>query len=533
MLDAVIVGAGFAGLYMLHRLRQSNRSAVVLDRASDVGGTWYWNGYPGARCDVESYQYSYAFSPELDQDWVWTERFAPQSEIFAYARHVADRFDLRRDIRFSTTVESAVFEQAGETWTVTTTEGDVFRARYCIMATGNLSDTKLPEIEGITNFAGESYHTGEWPHHPVDFAGKRVGVIGTGSSGIQCIPEIAKQAEHLTVFQRTANYSVPACNRVLTEDEIAAIKADYPHMRALVHRTRTGTILPRSRGPVGNFDGAEVERELESRWDGDKGGGSSFIAAFDDLLTSVEANAPAAEFVKAKIASIVEDPEIAEDLTPQTYPLGAKRLVCDTGYFATYNRPNVTLVNLRRTPITAVRADGIETGDIFHRLDTLIYATGYDAGTGALTRIDIRGRGGISLRDKWAAGPKCYIGLMMAGFPNLFVITGPGSPSVLSNVLPSIEFHVEWIDECLKELDGRTIEATEEAEDAWAEHVRECAEQTIMTKADNWYMGANIPGKPRVFIAYAGGVPKYEKTCSEVARDGYKGFKILEHEACV
>lgn len=528
LLDVVIIGAGFAGLYMLHKLRRSQRSAVVLDRSSDVGGTWYWNCYPGARCDVESHQYSYSFSPELDQEWTWTERFAPQSEILAYARHVADRFDLRRDIRFNRTVVSAMFNEGHDFWTVTTNEGDVFRARYCVMATGNLSDVKLPDIDGIENFAGESYHTGAWPRHPVEFTGRRVGVIGTGSSGIQCIPEIAKQAEHLTVFQRTANYSVPACNRVLTEDDIAAIKADYPKLRSLVHRTRTGTVLPRSRGPIGDFSPAEIQDELEARWSGEKGGGSSFIAAFDDLLTSVEANQLAAEFVRAKIAEIVEDPQTADDLTPRDYPLGAKRLVCDTDYFATYNRPNVRLVNLRRTPITAVRADGIETGETFHRLDALVYATGYDAGTGALNRIDIRGRGGKSLRDKWAQGPKCYLGLMVSGFPNMFVITGPGSPSVLSNVLPSIEFHVEWIDKCLETIDGRTIEATEDAEDEWADHVRQCAEKTIMTKADNWYLGANIPGKARVFFAYAGGLPNYERKCTDVALAGYVGFRIHE-----
>ena len=530
LFDVVIVGSGFAGLYMLHRLRLSNWTAIVLERGADVGGTWYWNAYPGARCDVESYQYSYAFSPELDQEWTWTERFAPQSEIFAYARHVADRFDLRRDIRFGRTVESAVFDETDDKWLVATREGDVIKARYCVMATGNLSEVKLPDIEGIGDFAGDTYHTGAWPHHPVDFTGKRVGVIGTGSSGIQCIPEIARQAAHLTVFQRTAHYSVPACNRVLSDEEIAAIKADYPKMRALIHRTRTGTILPRSCGPVADFDAAEIQAELEARWDGEKGGGSSFLAAFDDLLASLEANAPASEFAKRKIAEIVKDLQVAEDLTPHGYPLGAKRLVCDTNYFATYNLPNVTLVNLRRTPITAVRADGVETGETFHRLDALVYATGYDAGTGALNRIDIRGRGGKSLRDKWSTGPKCYLGLMVAGFPNLFTVTGPGSPSVLSNVLPSIEFHVEWIDQCLAYLDGGTIEASEDAEEEWAEHVRECAERTILTKADNWYLGSNIPGKPRVFFAYAGGLSHYEKRSTEIAREGYIGFKISQEK---
>jgi cyclohexanone monooxygenase len=529
--DAVIVGAGFAGLYMLHRLRLSGWRAIVLERGSDVGGTWYWNRYPGARCDVESYQYSYSFSPELDQDWVWTERFSPQAEILAYASHVADRFDLRRDIRFGRTVTGAVFDEDDEIWTVRTREGDVVRARYCIMATGNLSDVKLPEIPGVEDFEGEYYHTGAWPKQPVDFSGRRVGVIGTGSSGIQVIPEIAKVAGHLTVFQRTANYSVPACNRALADDEVAAIKADYPAMRALVHKTRTGSILPRSIGRIGEFSPKQVQCELELRWDGRKGGGASFIAAFDDLLTSVEANAPASEFVRAKIATTVHDAQTAADLTPQGYPIGAKRLVCDTGYFETFNRPNVSLVNLKRTPIQRVVADGIQTSEGLHRLDALVFATGYDAGTGALNRIDIRGRGGRRLKDAWADGPRSYLGLMVAGFPNLFTVTGPGSPSVLTNVLPSIEFHVEWIDRCIGELEGRTIEADEDAESAWVDHVREAAERTIMTKADNWYLGSNVPGKPRVFFAYAGGLTTYEGKCAEVAANGYAGFSIRQKEA--
>ena len=526
LFDAVIVGAGFSGLYMLHRLRESGRKAVVIERGGDVGGTWYWNRYPGARCDVESHQYSFSFSPRLDQEWTWTERFAPQAEILAYVSHVADRFDLRRDIRFGRTVTGAHFDERDGTWSVSTREGDVFRGRYCIMATGNLSDVRLPDIPGVETFAGDCYHTGAWPQRAVDFAGRRVGVIGTGSSGIQCIPEIARRASHLTVFQRTASYSVPACNRVLGQSEIAALKRDYPRMRSLVHRTRTGTLLPRSRGPIAQFSKAEIEQEFAARWDGAKGGGSSFIAAFDDLLTSLDANEHAVEFVQARIRESVADPQVAADLTPQDYPLGAKRLVCDTGYFETYNRPNVTLVNLRRTPIRGIRADGIETTSSFHPLDALVFATGYDAGTGALNRIDISGVGGASLRDKWSAGPRCHLGLMVAGFPNLFLITGPGSPSVLSNVLPSIEFHVEWIDRCLDYLDGRTIEATAEAESQWVDHVRECAERTIMTKADNWYLGANIPGKPRVFFAYAGGLPNYESRCTEIAAAGYRGFKI-------
>lgn len=533
LLDAVIVGAGFAGLYMLHRLRQSGRRALVIERGSDVGGTWYWNRYPGARCDVESYQYSYSFSPELDQDWTWPERFSAQPEILAYIRHVAERFDLRRDVRFNLGVTAATYDDGTGTWDVATSDGAHRRARYCIMATGNLSEVKLPEISGVGEFAGDIYHTGNWPHDPVDFGGRRVGVIGTGSSGIQIIPEIARVADHLTVFQRTPNYSVPACNHPMTDDQIAAIKADYPRQRALIHKTRTGSILPRSLGRVSAFGPDELRQEFQARWDGDKGGGASFIAAFDDLLTSVEANAPASEFVRVKIAELVTDPQTAEDLTPRSYPLGAKRLVCDTGYFQTYNRPNVTLVNLRRTPITRIEAEGVRTGDDLHRLDALVFATGYDAGTGAINRIDVRGRGGRRLREVWADGPRAYLGLMTAGFPNLFMITGPGSPSVLSNVVPSIEYHVEWIDRCLQDLNGRGLEPTETAEAAWVDHVRDCAERTIMTRADNWYLGANVPGKPRVFFAYAGGLNVYEEKCTSVARQNYAGFRILERERVV
>lgn len=525
-LDAVIVGAGFAGLYMLHRLRKSGRRAVVIERGDDVGGTWYWNRYPGARCDVESYQYSYSFSPELDQEWTWTERFSGQPEIHAYARHVADRFDLRSDILFERKVTSAHFDEDDETWRVTTDAGEEFSARYCIMATGNLSDIRLPDIPGVESFAGTHYHPGDWPRDGVDFTGRRVGVIGTGSSGVQLIPEIASQAEHLTVFQRTAGFSVPACNRPIGDTEMAAIKGSYPKLRALVHKTRTGSILPRSMGPVAAFSEEELIEEFEARWDGEKGGGASFIAAFDDLLTSEQANLPAAEFARRKIAEVVDDPQVADDLTPRGYPIGAKRLVCDTNYFATYNRPNVTLVNLRRTPITRITQQGVETAERLHSVDALVYATGYDAGTGALNRIDIRGRDGRTLRRKWAEGPRTYLGLMAEGFPNLFMITGPGSPSVLTNVLPSIEFHVEWIDRCIADLDGGTIEATTAAEDEWVDHVRECAERTLMTKADNWYLGANIPGKPRVFFAYAGGLPTYESKCTQVANRGYVGFVV-------
>ncbi|HYB40920.1 MAG TPA: NAD(P)/FAD-dependent oxidoreductase [Candidatus Methylomirabilis sp.] len=524
--DAVVVGAGFAGLYMLHRLRGLGFSARVFEAGDGVGGTWYWNRYPGARCDVESMDYSYSFSDELQQEWSWTERYASQPEILAYINHVADRFDLRRDIQLSTRVTSAVLDEASSRWIVRTDRGDRVSARFCIMATGCLSDAQVPEIEGRETFAGRWYHTGRWPHEGVDFTGQRVGVIGTGSSAIQSVPIIARQAAHLFVFQRTPNFSIPARNAPLDPEYERRVKADYAEFRRQARESRVGFVVERSERSALEASPAEREREYEARW---RRGGLGFNATFADLLTSGEANDTAADFFRAKIRSIVRDPGVADALSPRGYPLGTKRLCVDTDYYDTYNRENVTLVDLRKTPVEAITPRGLRTREREYALDSLVFATGFDAMTGALLAIDIRGRGGRTLSEKWADGPRTYLGVAIAGFPNLFTITGPGSPSVLSNMIVSIEQHVDWIADCLAHLrrhQRRTIEATAEAEDEWVGHVNEVGHATLYPLANSWYMGANIPGKPRIFMPYVGGVGTYRQRCDEVAAKGYAGFTL-------
>jgi cyclohexanone monooxygenase len=523
-LDAVIVGAGFAGLYALHRLRGLGFSARVFEAGAGIGGTWYWNRYPGARCDVESLDYSYSFSEELQQEWRWTERYASQPEILRYIEHVADRFDLRRDIRLDTRVTVVRWDEATSRWTVETDRDDRVEARFCIMATGCLSDAQLPAIPGRETFAGRSYHTGRWPHEGVDFTGRGVGVIGTGSSAIQSIPIIARQAARLFVFQRTPNYSVPAHNVPLDPDHERQVKADYPEFRRQARESRIGFVVERSGEAALAAPPEEREREYEHRW---RRGGLGFAATYADLLTSEEANATAAAFFRAKIAGIVRDPAVAAALTPRDYPLGTKRLCVDTGYYATFNRDNVTLVDLRRRPIEAITPHGVRTADADYALDDLVFATGFDAMTGALLRIDVRGCGGQALRDAWAAGPRTHLGLAVAGFPNLFMITGPGSPSVLSNMIVSIEQHVDWIADCLIHLRERglaSIEATPVAQDAWVAHVNALGAMTLYPRAKSWYMGANVPGKPRVFMPYVGGVGIYRQKCEDVAAKGYAGF---------
>ena len=524
--DAVVVGAGFAGLYTLHRLRGLGMSAQAFEAGDGVGGTWYWNRYPGARCDVESMDYSYSFSDELQQEWSWTERYAAQPEILRYINHVADRFDLRRDIRFGTRVTAAVFDEVARRWRVETDGGDRVAARFCIMATGCLSDAQLPDIPGRASFAGRTYHTGRWPHEGVDFTGQQVGIIGTGSSAIQSIPIIARQAAHLFVFQRTPNYSMPAHNTALDRDYERRVKQSYAEFRRQARESRVGFVVERSGDSALAVDAAEREREYEKRW---RRGGLGFSAAYADLLTDKAANDTAAEFFRAKIRAIVRDPAVADALTPTDYPLGTKRLCVDTDYYATFNRDNVTLVDLRRTPIEAITPHGVRTRAAEHALHSLVFATGFDAMTGALMKIDIRGRGGRALADEWKDGPRTYLGLAIAGFPNLFAITGPGSPSVLSNMIVSIEQHVDWIADCLRFMDGRghaTIDATEDAQAAWMAHVQEVGHQTLYPLAKSWYMGANVPGKPRVFMPYIGGVGVYRKTCDEVAAAGYRGFTL-------
>jgi cation diffusion facilitator CzcD-associated flavoprotein CzcO len=524
-LDVVIVGAGFAGMYMLHRLRAMGMRARVLESGSDVGGTWYWNRYPGARCDIESMQYSYQFSDALQQEWEWSERYAPQPEILRYARHVADRFDLRRDIRFDTRVEAASFDDATGRWRVTTSGGDRLEATYCVMATGCLSAPNLPDFPGRDSFEGPTYLTGRWPHEQVDFSGQRVAVIGTGSSAIQSIPIIARQAEQLYVFQRTANYSIPAHNRPLDPEAVHAIKADYGAMRARAWRSPTGVDYDYRQQSALESAAEERQREYEARW---RHGGLVFMGAFGDLLLSHEANATAADFVRGKIREIVRDPEIAQKLSPKNV-IGAKRLCVDTGYYATYNRPNVTLIDIADRPIEKITPDGVRAHGRTWAVDAIVFATGFDAMTGALLRIDLRGRGGVSLRDRWANGPSSYLGLQVAGFPNLFTITGPGSPSVLSNMLPSIEQHVNWIADCLGHLRARglaCVEASGPAEDAWMAHVEEAANATIKGATGSWYVGANIAGKPRAFMPYIGGVPAYLQKCKDVVANGYEGFLL-------
>jgi cyclohexanone monooxygenase len=526
MVDAVVVGAGFAGLYMLHRLRGLGLSARVFEAGDGVGGTWYWNRYPGARCDVESMDYSYSFSDELQQEWTWTERYAAQPEILRYINHVADRFDLRRDVQLSTRVTAAVFDEAAGRWTVETDRGDRVSAPFCIMATGCLSDAQLPAIKGRETFEGRWYHTGRWPHEGVDFTGQRVGVIGTGSSAIQSIPIIARQAAHLVVFQRTPNYSVPAHNAPLDPDYERRVKADYAEFRRQARESRVGFVVERSGDSALAVSAEERAREYEKRW---RRGGLGFSATYADLLTSQEANDTAAVFFRDKIREIVHDPAVAETLTPTDYPLGTKRLCVDTGYYATFNRDNVTLVDLRKTPIEAITPHGVRTTDAEYAVDSLVFATGFDAMTGALLKIDIRGRGDVTLADRWAAGPRTYLGLAVAGFPNLFTITGPGSPSVLSNMIVSIEQHVDWIADCLRFMRARgrrCIEATVAAEDAWVAHVNEVGHLTLYPRAASWYMGANVPGKPRIFMPYIGGVGVYRQKCDEVAARDYEGFTL-------
>ena len=526
-LDAVVVGAGFAGLYMLYRLRKLGLNARVIEAGDGVGGTWYWNRYPGARCDIESLEYQYGFEDDLPREWKWTERYATQPEILTYLNHAADRFGLRDGIQFETRVTAAVFDEATDRWTVTTDCGDRFSAKYCIMATGCLSAAKVPDFKGLGSFEGESYHTGQWPHEGVDFTGKRVGVIGTGSSAIQSIPIIARQAAQLTVFQRTANFSVPAQNGPIDPQYQAQMKENYTDVRRRARESAAG-IIAREPGEKSALEVADEERwqEYESRW---QQGGFAIGGAFIDLAISLEANETAAEFVRSKIRETVNDPATAELLCPRDYPFATKRLCVDTGYFETFNRDNVLLVDVKNAPIEEITAKGLRTGGKEYEFDCLVFATGFDAMTGALTNIDIRGRGGRALKDKWADGPRTYLGIQVAGFPNLFTITGPGSPSVLSNMIVSIEQHVDWITDCvsyLREHEVPTIEATVQAEDDWVDHVNQVADLTLYPLANSWYLGANIPGKPRVFMPYIGGVGVYAIKCQEVAANGYEGFAL-------
>jgi cyclohexanone monooxygenase len=529
--DVVVVGAGFAGMYMLHRLRGQGLSVRVYEQGGDVGGTWYWNRYPGARCDVESMQYSYSFSDELQQEWDWSERYAPQPEILRYANHVADRFDLRKDIQLDTRVDRAAFDETTNIWSVTTSDGKTVTAKFVVLATGCLSNAKVPDIKGLSDFKGKVYHTGHWPHEPVDFTGLRVGVIGTGSSAIQSVPVIAAQAKHLTVFQRTANFSIPARNAALTPEERNLFRSNYPELRRIAREEmRNGIVqeLP-DRGALDDGDN-ERRAKYEARW---AYGGLTFMGVYNNLALDRAANDTAADFVREKIAEIVRDPQTAKLLQPNNHPIGSKRICVDTDYYATFNRPNVTLVDIRSNPIEEITPNAVRTAGGDHEVDALVLATGFDAMTGSVAKIDIRGRDGQTLNQKWAEGPKTYLGLMSAGFPNLFIITGPGSPSVLSNMMVSIEQHVDWIADCIAYMRGRgleVMEASKEAEDKWVAHVNEVAHSTLYPQANSWYMGANIPGKPQIFMPYIGGVGAYRQICNGVAAKGYEGFAMAATE---
>ncbi|HEX2559873.1 NAD(P)/FAD-dependent oxidoreductase [Phenylobacterium sp.] len=524
--DAVVVGAGFGGLYMVHRLRQLGMSIQGFDAAGGVGGTWYWNRYPGARCDIQSLFYSYTWSEEVQQEWRWSEKYAAQPEILAYANYVADKYDLKRPFAFETKVKSAAWDAGARRWRVTTNRGDDVSARFCIMATGCLSVPRAPEIPGQDSFEGASFHTGTWPHEPVSFKGKIVAVIGTGSSAIQSITEIAKEAERLYVFQRTPNFSVPARNGPLTDRHYAAFWEQYPAYRQMV---LDGTAGIAGGSPMRSLTAEQQRARFEELWNI---GGAGYLGALADLLTNPIANDAAANFVREKIRETVKDPEVAEALLPDDHPIGAKRICVDTGYYEVFNQDNVTLVNLRKAPIEAITRAGVRTTAQEYPVDAIVYATGFDAMTGALLNVDIRGEGGSSLAEAWRDGPKTYLGLQVAGFPNFFTVTGPGSPSVLSNMISSCEQHVDWIGDCLAWLEANgveVIEADPQAQEDWVAKVNEAADKTLFPKANSWYIGANIPGKPRVFMPYVGG--HYRQICNQVAAEGYRGFRLERREA--
>ena len=538
--DVLVVGAGFAGMYAVYRFRGQGLNVLVLEAGSDVGGTWYWNRYPGARCDVPSLEYSYGFSPELEQEWDWPEVFSAQEDILRYANHVADRFNLRECMRFNTRVVAVEYQEAENLWRLTTQAGETFEAPYCVMATGCLSVPITPEIDGAESFAGEVYHTGRWPKEPVDLTGKRVGVIGTGSSGVQAIPELARQAAHLHVFQRTPVYTVPANRKRMRPDVQQEFREHYRQVREMQQNNPGGVSNFRPRPSVKRIQregGEEAIRtsildftpdELKARI---AERGLEVLLTFRDVNTDLQANEVANQAYRDTVRQMVEDPETAERLLPKDYGLGCKRQVIDRDYYATFNRDNVTLVNLRESPIDSITPSGIQTASEHYDLDVLIYATGFDAMTGALLRANIRGRDGAPLADKWRYGPVAYLGLQMRGFPNLFTVTGPGSPSVLCNMLVAIEQHVNWIGDCIAYLRDNnipTIEPWEASEQEWIAHVNEVAEGTMYTvpSCNSWYLGANIAGKPRIFMPYIGGYPRYRDRCERETDGGYPGFEL-------
>jgi cation diffusion facilitator CzcD-associated flavoprotein CzcO len=525
--DVVVVGAGFAGLYALHRLRRDGLTVRVFEAADGVGGVWYWNRYPGARCDVESVDYSYSFDDQLQQDWNWSEKYATQPEILRYLNHVTDRFDLRPDITFGARVTDAILDEDTLFWEIRTDTGEVVSARFMVLAVGPLSNANIPAIEGMESFAGEIYHTAHWPHQGVDFTGKRVGVIGTGSSGIQAIPCIAQQAGQLCVFQRSPNYSVPAGNVPLDDDVRRAQKAGYPERRRLSMASGGGS--PHQPHPLSALDVSEQERReaYEKRW---QLGGVLFSKTFADQMLDAGSNDTARVFWEEKIRAVVDDPQVADWLIPTDHPIGTKRICTGDNYFQTFNRENVALVNLRETPIVRMDSAGVATSAAYYDLDALVLATGFDAMTGSVGKLNIVGRGGATLNAAWASGPVTYLGLGVPGFPNVFNVSGPGSPSVLANMALHSELHVDWIADAIGYLGAQgatALEATRSAAVDWTEECTHRAAESLMLRANSWYLGANVAGKPRVFMPFVGGFGVYGQIIADIAASGYKGFDLI------
>ena len=525
-LDVIIVGAGFSGLYMLYKMRKMNLKALIIERASDAGGTWFWNRYPGARCDIESIEYSYSFSDELQQEWNWSNRYSDQSEILDYVNYVVKKFNLKENIVFNTSVKSATFDENLKNWIVET-DSKSYSSKFCVMATGTLSSIKQPNFDGLENFKGDWYVTGEWPHEKLDFTSKKVAIIGTGSSAVQSIPVIAQEAKNLTVFQRSPNYTIPANNRPLTEKELSNAKSSYDQIREKAKYTRAGIGYNQfEERKLLDLSSEEIKKELNNRWK--IGGQEIFTAGFTDVGVNVEANKIVADFVKSKIKEIVKDPNVAELLSPED-AIGCKRLCADTNYFETYNRENVELIDLNSNPINSITENGILTKNKEFKFDTIIFATGFDAMTGALQAIDITGKNGKKLKQVWKDGPKSFLGLLINGFPNLFTVTGPGSPSVLTNMMVAIEQHVEWISNCINFLSKSNlneVEADELFQIEWMDHIEEVAKNTLRYTCNSWYVGANVPGKKRVFMPYAGGFGKYREKCDEIAENNYSILRI-------
>jgi cation diffusion facilitator CzcD-associated flavoprotein CzcO len=524
--DAIVIGAGFSGLYQLHKLRDELGMKVrVLEKGAGVGGTWYWNRYPGARCDSESYYYCYSFNKEIEQEWEWSERYPEHTEIRKYLNHVADRLDLRRDIQLHTTVSSASYDDDADEWVVKTDDGEALRARFLITAVGCLSTANVPKLEGLDRFKGNWYHTGSWPHEGVDLSGKHVAQIGTGSTGIQAAPPMAEQSKHLTIFQRTANYSIPARNRPVTPDEIDLTRMNYEDVWRRARGSANGHPFTMSEKSATSVSDEEREAVYERAWER---GGLRFRASFKDMLSSRESNDTASNFIRKKIAETVKDPKMAAMLTPRDHGFATKRPPIDTAYFETFNRDNVSLVDIKAEPIVEITAEGIRTTRQEYKVDVIVFATGFDAFTGSLLALNIAGSHGYTLKEAWAAGPRTYLGLQTPKFPNLFTITGPGSPSVLCNMPIAIEQHVNWITNCIRDMreKGLTkIEAKPEAAERWVLDVNAAANATLLPMASSsWYLGANVPGKPRVFMPYAGGFARYTDICEEVVNSAYAGF---------